>query len=137
MKKIYEPWKKFRDDEHQWFRVAEQQFDNYMLSKKTLSRPLQVTGTSLIPLFELDLRDFAVVLPAAPRSGSCSDRSWGRCRARPAPIPGNAMTSADHQQLDDDERHAAPVDLRRSSPGAISLPVTRSIVLSVGATLRR
>ena len=33
-KKVYEPWKKFLDDEHQWFRVEEQQFDNYMLSKK-------------------------------------------------------------------------------------------------------
>src|SRR5581483_4690474 len=33
-KKIYEPWKKFLDDEHQWFRVEEQQFDNYMLSPK-------------------------------------------------------------------------------------------------------
>src|ERR1700724_1932447 len=33
-KTIYEPWKKFLDDEHQWFRVNEQQFDNYMLSKK-------------------------------------------------------------------------------------------------------
>jgi TRAP-type mannitol/chloroaromatic compound transport system substrate-binding protein len=33
--KIYEPWKKFLEDEHQWFRVEEQQFDNYMLSKKT------------------------------------------------------------------------------------------------------
>jgi TRAP-type mannitol/chloroaromatic compound transport system substrate-binding protein len=34
-KTIYEPWKKFLDDEHVWFRVNEQQFDNYMLSKKT------------------------------------------------------------------------------------------------------
>jgi TRAP-type mannitol/chloroaromatic compound transport system substrate-binding protein len=33
-KAIYEPWKKFLDDEHQWFRV-EGQFDNYMLSKKS------------------------------------------------------------------------------------------------------
>jgi TRAP-type mannitol/chloroaromatic compound transport system substrate-binding protein len=33
-KKVYEPWRKFLDDEHQWFRVEEQQFDNYMLSKK-------------------------------------------------------------------------------------------------------
>ena len=33
-KKVYEQWKKFLDDEHQWFRVEEQQFDNYMLSKK-------------------------------------------------------------------------------------------------------
>jgi len=33
-KAIYEPWKKFLDDEHQWFRVVEQQFDNYMLSVK-------------------------------------------------------------------------------------------------------
>jgi len=32
-KTVYEPWKKFLDDEHQWFRVAEQPFDNYMLSK--------------------------------------------------------------------------------------------------------
>ena len=32
-KAIYEPWKKFLDDQHQWFRVAEQNFDNYMLSK--------------------------------------------------------------------------------------------------------
>jgi TRAP-type mannitol/chloroaromatic compound transport system substrate-binding protein len=33
-KAIYEPWKKFLEDEHQWFRVVEQQFDNYMLSVK-------------------------------------------------------------------------------------------------------
>jgi TRAP-type mannitol/chloroaromatic compound transport system substrate-binding protein len=32
-KAIYEPWKKFINDQHQWFRVAEQQFDDYMLSK--------------------------------------------------------------------------------------------------------
>ncbi len=29
-KKIYEPWKKFRDDQILWFRVAEQNFDNFM-----------------------------------------------------------------------------------------------------------
>src|SRR3954469_8332847 len=28
-KAIYEPWKKFLDDETQWFRVVEQSFDNY------------------------------------------------------------------------------------------------------------
>ena len=33
-KAIYEPWKKFLEDEHQWFRVTEQQFDNYMQSVK-------------------------------------------------------------------------------------------------------
>jgi TRAP-type mannitol/chloroaromatic compound transport system substrate-binding protein len=33
-KAIYDPWKKFLDDEGQWFRVEEQQFDNYMLSVK-------------------------------------------------------------------------------------------------------
>jgi TRAP-type mannitol/chloroaromatic compound transport system substrate-binding protein len=33
-KAIYEPWKKFLADEGQWFRVNEQQFDNYMLSKQ-------------------------------------------------------------------------------------------------------
>ncbi len=37
-KKIYEPWKKFRDDEELWFRVAEYSFDNFLhqaLSKKS------------------------------------------------------------------------------------------------------
>ncbi|HEX3862702.1 MAG TPA: TRAP transporter substrate-binding protein [Stellaceae bacterium] len=34
-KAVYDPWKKFLDDEHQWFRVEEQQFDNYMLSVKS------------------------------------------------------------------------------------------------------
>ena len=33
-KAVYEPWRKFLDDEHQWFRVSEQQFDNYMLSRR-------------------------------------------------------------------------------------------------------
>jgi TRAP-type mannitol/chloroaromatic compound transport system substrate-binding protein len=32
-KAVYDPWKKFIEDQHQWFRVTEQQFDNYMLSK--------------------------------------------------------------------------------------------------------
>jgi TRAP-type mannitol/chloroaromatic compound transport system substrate-binding protein len=32
-KAVYEPWKKFLEDQHQWFRVAEQNFDNYMMSK--------------------------------------------------------------------------------------------------------
>jgi TRAP-type mannitol/chloroaromatic compound transport system substrate-binding protein len=35
-KALYDPWKKFLDDEHQWFRVEEQQFDNYMLSPKKI-----------------------------------------------------------------------------------------------------
>jgi TRAP-type mannitol/chloroaromatic compound transport system substrate-binding protein len=29
-KKVYEPWSKFRDDELQWFAVAENRFDNFM-----------------------------------------------------------------------------------------------------------
>ena len=33
-KAIYDPWKKFLEDELQWFQVAELQFDNYMMSKK-------------------------------------------------------------------------------------------------------
>jgi TRAP-type mannitol/chloroaromatic compound transport system substrate-binding protein len=32
-RKVYEPWKKFLDDEHQWFRVEELQFDNYVMSR--------------------------------------------------------------------------------------------------------
>lgn len=29
-KKVYEPWRKFRDDQVLWFRVAEENFDNFM-----------------------------------------------------------------------------------------------------------
>ena len=28
-RKIYEPWKRFRNDEFQWFRVAEASYDNF------------------------------------------------------------------------------------------------------------
>ncbi len=31
-KKIYEPWRKFRDDEFLWFRIAENSYDNFMYS---------------------------------------------------------------------------------------------------------
>lgn len=34
-KKVYEPWKKFRDDELLWFRVAEKSFDDFMYSVPT------------------------------------------------------------------------------------------------------
>jgi TRAP-type mannitol/chloroaromatic compound transport system substrate-binding protein len=33
-KKIYEPWKRFRNDEFQWFQVAEQSYANYTFGKK-------------------------------------------------------------------------------------------------------
>jgi len=29
-RKVYEPWKRFRDEQVLWFRVAEQNFDNFM-----------------------------------------------------------------------------------------------------------
>ena len=29
--KVYEPWKKFRDEEILWFRVAEEGFDQFMV----------------------------------------------------------------------------------------------------------
>ncbi|MCB1954836.1 MAG: ABC transporter substrate-binding protein, partial [Rhodocyclaceae bacterium] len=32
-KKIYEPWKRFRNDEFQWFRVAEQAYAQYALNR--------------------------------------------------------------------------------------------------------
>jgi TRAP-type mannitol/chloroaromatic compound transport system substrate-binding protein len=31
-KKIFEPWKKFRDEQNLWFSVAENRFDNFMIS---------------------------------------------------------------------------------------------------------
>jgi TRAP-type mannitol/chloroaromatic compound transport system substrate-binding protein len=33
-KRIYPGWKKFRDEQNQWFRVAESTYDNYMLNSK-------------------------------------------------------------------------------------------------------
>lgn len=33
-KKIYEPWKRFRQDENQWFSVAEVNLQNFMVSRK-------------------------------------------------------------------------------------------------------
>ena len=36
-KRIYPEWKKFRDEQYQWFRVAESSYDNYMLSSKVKS----------------------------------------------------------------------------------------------------
>ncbi len=37
-KKVYEPWKKFREDQVQWFAVAENRFDNFMIAAERLSR---------------------------------------------------------------------------------------------------
>ena len=37
-KKIYEPWKKFRDDEVQWFSVCENRFDNFMIAAERMTR---------------------------------------------------------------------------------------------------
>src|SRR5436309_7779030 len=36
-KKVYEPWKKFREDDILWFRVAEQNFDTFMATASTQS----------------------------------------------------------------------------------------------------
>ncbi len=39
-KKIYDAWKSFRDDQILWFRVAEQNFDNFMATAGTPSKPV-------------------------------------------------------------------------------------------------
>jgi TRAP-type mannitol/chloroaromatic compound transport system substrate-binding protein len=36
-KKIYEPWKKFREDQLQWFAVAENRYDNFMQAARSAS----------------------------------------------------------------------------------------------------
>ena len=36
-KKIYEQWRKFRDDQLQWFAVAENRFDNFMQAARMAS----------------------------------------------------------------------------------------------------
>jgi TRAP-type mannitol/chloroaromatic compound transport system substrate-binding protein len=33
-RKVYEPWRKFRDDQLQWFRVAENTYDNFMIQNR-------------------------------------------------------------------------------------------------------
>ena len=38
-KKVYDAWKAFRDDQILWFRVAEQNFDTYMATAGTASKP--------------------------------------------------------------------------------------------------
>ena len=36
--KVYEPWKKFRDDEVSWFSIAEGRFDNFMVNAERTSQ---------------------------------------------------------------------------------------------------
>jgi TRAP-type mannitol/chloroaromatic compound transport system substrate-binding protein len=31
-KKVYEPWKKFREEQVSWFQVSENRFDNFMIT---------------------------------------------------------------------------------------------------------
>jgi TRAP-type mannitol/chloroaromatic compound transport system substrate-binding protein len=33
-KKVYEPWKRFRHDQNQWFSVAEVPLQNFMITRK-------------------------------------------------------------------------------------------------------
>ena len=37
-KKIYEPWKKFREDEIGWFSISENRFDNFMIAAERMTR---------------------------------------------------------------------------------------------------
>jgi len=37
-KKVYEPWKAFRADEIEWFQVAENRFDNFMIAAQRANR---------------------------------------------------------------------------------------------------
>ena len=37
-KKIYEPWKKFRGDEVEWFSISENRFDNFMIAAQRLKK---------------------------------------------------------------------------------------------------
>jgi TRAP-type mannitol/chloroaromatic compound transport system substrate-binding protein len=43
-KRIYPDWKKFRDDEFFWFRVAENSFDNYAFNSRHASEPAPARG---------------------------------------------------------------------------------------------
>ena len=37
-KKIYEPWKKFRSEQVEWFAVAESRFDNFMVATERMGQ---------------------------------------------------------------------------------------------------
>jgi len=37
-RKVYEPWKKFRDEQVQWFSIAESRYDNFMISAQRVSQ---------------------------------------------------------------------------------------------------
>jgi TRAP-type mannitol/chloroaromatic compound transport system substrate-binding protein len=37
-RKVYEPWKKFRDEQVQWFSIAENRYDNFMVSTQRASQ---------------------------------------------------------------------------------------------------
>jgi TRAP-type mannitol/chloroaromatic compound transport system substrate-binding protein len=37
-KKVYEPWRAFRDEQVQWFSIAENRFDNFMIAAERLSQ---------------------------------------------------------------------------------------------------
>ena len=37
-KKVYEPWKRFRDDQVQWFSITENRFDNFMIAAQRTSQ---------------------------------------------------------------------------------------------------
>ena len=37
-KKVHEPWKRFRDEQVQWFSIAENRFDNFMIAAQRLSQ---------------------------------------------------------------------------------------------------
>jgi TRAP-type mannitol/chloroaromatic compound transport system substrate-binding protein len=37
-KKVYEPWKKYRDEQVQWFSIAENRYDNFMVASQRLAQ---------------------------------------------------------------------------------------------------
>jgi TRAP-type mannitol/chloroaromatic compound transport system substrate-binding protein len=37
-KKVYEPWKRFRDEQVQWFSIVENRFDNFMIAQQRIAQ---------------------------------------------------------------------------------------------------
>jgi TRAP-type mannitol/chloroaromatic compound transport system substrate-binding protein len=37
-KKVYDSWKKFRNEQNQWFAVAENRFDNFMIAAERMTQ---------------------------------------------------------------------------------------------------
>ena len=83
-KKIYEPWQKFRTEQVEWFAVAENRFDNFMIAAERMSQKKTrswAIGPQALARREIAARFFFLAAGAATPSVA-------RPTLLPAPAPG-------------------------------------------------